>query len=245
MGQNVHAITLDDATFSVARADGTFIEVPGVANFASAGGEATPNVQRYYGGNLVLTSSPTPGTITVDDIAITPLHESYDLIRAAVQSRGQLTVGLETDPAELILDTKATRTVAVSAPADKTYGECTFAMLGSEDFSTEKYGHNDVLVITGDAGGLNDGGIYAINDISVSGGTAGDVKVYPKPSAAITAKTFKVIRPKFIFRPIVAKVLNTTTLNVNAPADGAMNGTLTLQLVGDLPKPTVDIAVAA
>ena len=232
MGTNVHGITLDDAKFSVQNAAGDFVEVPGVANFASAGGEATPNIQRYYGGNLVLTGSTNPGTVTVDDIAVTPLHESYSLVRAAVASRGQLIIGLETDPATRILGKSSGRECAIGTDAD-----CTITGLGDEDFRTEKYGINNVIVI-----GANS---YAINSITGSGATKGDVKVFPAPSADVPAAEFEVVLPKLIFRPIAVKVLNSTTLNMNAPADGALNGTLTLQLLGDLPTPTVDTTISA
>ena len=233
MGQNVHGITMDDAEFSVQNATGDFVEVPGVANFASAGGEATPTITRFYGGQLVLTGSTNPGTVTVDDVAVTPLHPSYRLIKAAVKARGQLVVGLRSDPPVRLLGKLSTRTCAI-AMSD---GACTFAGLGGIDFTSEQFGHNNVIVI-GNA-------YYAISDFGGSGATAGDIKVDPPPSGDIAAAEFEIIQPQFTFRPIPTKVLSSTTLNVNAPADGAMNGTLTLQLLGDLPDPAVNFAVAA
>ena len=239
---NVHPYTLENGEFSVQRADGTYVEVVGTANFASAGAEATPNTQPYFGGDLVSTGRVTPGTITVEDVALTPLHESSAIIRAAILNRNQLICQLKTDPAEEILavDSSASGARQIVIGADPF--PVTFNNLGDEDFRTEKYGvGSDVVQITGNNGGLNDAGIYVINGV---GPNADDVALYPAPTAAQAAATFRVIKPQLVFSNIVVRVTGASGLNMNAPADGNLNGTLSFQLVGPMPEPTVDITVA-
>ena len=222
MAANI-ALGIPGSKFNADIQDGTdWVRIPGGVSLSSSSGQAPTTDNPGFDNTETVTGEEPPPTFTYNYSKFAPVHRSTQVLNDR-KRKGQ-SVNLRLWQTRTEVEASATgRTVAIA-----TTGVCTFSQAGGAtaiDFAERNdIGINHALY---DA---SSGEVYPIDSISADG----TVVVYPKPTGAVTAFEFAVIRPVMVLGPFSVNVVGSPGQNFDVSSDSSMSATLTLQAVAAL-----------
>ena len=196
----------------------TWIDVPGVNDWTISGGEREGRSTTSDSGSPSGLAGPKSAPQIEMQAYGVPGHRACEVILDAFQSNGELRFQMETPVQTLLATTSGGNNAAVSAT-----GGVTFTGTGTRP-TLDDLRLGALIRI-----GTSDFVIATVNPDTLA------TTVNPVPAAAVAAANYSIRTPA-LRREFAAKVLSTPDHHGSIAQSGELQGTLRLQLRGELPE---------
>ena len=202
-------------------------ELPFAGDIEASGGEApTSEVATFRRVGTTVGHDRVP-SLGVTIPAYIPHHSSWRGLAAENKAGNPVLVRVTTLERELVSSTMG-NTAAISVAGAVTLAPTVVASPGhSIDWRTDLYGIGLGIKIGA--------AVYTVDTIS----PAGVLTVDPVPAGAVAAAIYTVVGPSLRLGPILARIVGLAQFSM--PAEGALNKTVTIQPLTQLPDWSVNV----
>ena len=205
----------------------TYFELPFAGDIEASGGEApTSEVATFKRVGTTVGHDRVP-SLGVTIPSYIPQHSSWRKLAAENKASNPVNVRITTLE-RLLASSGAGNTAAIAAAGTVTLAPTVVASPGhSIDWRTDIYGVG--------LGIKSGAAVYTVDTISA----AGVLTVDPAPSGAVAAAIYSVVGPSLRLGPILARIVGLAQFSM--PAEGALNKTVTIQPLTQLPDWSVNV----
>ena len=203
----------------------TWFEMPFASDIEASGGEApTGEVVTFKRVGTTIGHDRVP-SLSVTVPSYIPQHSSWRKLATENKAGNPINFRITTRE-RLLASSGASNTVAITAAGLATLSPTVIASPGhSIDWRSDLYGVGLGIRIGA--------AVYTVDTISA----AGVLTVDPSPAGAVAAAVYSVVGPSLRLGPSLARVVGLAAFSM--PAEGALNKSVTIQPISQLPDWTV------
>ena len=199
--------------------------IPGVSGFTEDRAAAPDRDTITFAGTPKKAGKPRVQTVTADVAAWVPTAVTWKYLRQEFIAERNVSCRLVLQEELLRAESQATDTVAIATTGVVTFGAGANATeLGSDQFAVGMS-----LQVDGTDYIVSEWPLLANGDLDRT-----KVKVFPAPTGAVAAKTYKIVMPRIVRGPFACKITSSDTTSLDIESD--MATTLNLAPITHIPE---------